>query len=180
MSNLEQIDLLLNYFIKNTPTLSNGKEMLETNVASIENVFNFDSYRATLEISYHQFEEWLNNLLDKEKPQEDIIAINFGLYETENSIQLYICGSNEWHSDDESWASNNDYFPEDTYQSITLYENLYRVLENNLVLGTFLTIASTIMFVNTYVLNNPGKFAKDVALATGFDDGDLYNFNKVK
>ncbi|MDM5154768.1 hypothetical protein QUF88_13335 [Bacillus sp. DX1.1] len=180
MSDLEQVDHLLNQFIENSPTLSNGKEAMGKYVAMIDDNFNLSDYKILLERSYYKFEEWLNDLLVKEKPDEDIVAFNFGLYEIENSIQIYISGSNEWDSDDEDWESNNDYFPEGRYLSIPLYDNLYRILDDNFEVGLFLTIASTIILIHTYVGTSSSRLPKGVALATGFDDGDLYNFGEIK
>ena len=178
MSNIEKVDELLQVFIKECPTLETSKKLINKNVTNFDNNFGLSGFENNLANSYKQFENWLNVLFEQEKVQDNIIAFNFGLYESEGGIQLYISGSTEWDFDDEDWASNNDYYPEGRYPDITLYKDLYNVWEDNLELGLFLTISSTIIFANTYLIANPSKFPQDVVLSTGFDDGDIYNFIK--
>lgn len=176
MSDFEKVEEQLLAFIKEMPTLNNMKNEMVNFAKNIDETVELKDFESQLIESYKQFEDWLTRLFEKEEVKEDIVAFNFGLFENGDGIQLYISGSNEWEVDDENWASNNDYFPEGRYPNIELYKNLYNCLEDNLNLGVFLTISSTIIFANTYLLSNPSKFPKKVVLATGFDDGDLYNF----
>lgn len=83
-------------------------------------------------------ENWLNNLISKEKANDNIVAVNFGLYETKDSIQLYISGSKEWELDDGDWACNNDYFPGGRYTNVALYDELYKIMNNNFEVGLLL------------------------------------------
>lgn len=181
MSNLEKTGELIRDFINEMPDLTNGKDLLEKYVLKIEDSFYIGDHKKELDNSYKQFEEWLSNLFDKEKPQDEILAFNFGLFETEDNIQLYITGSKEWEYEDADWACNNDYFPEGRYPCIDIYKDLYIFLGDNFQIGLFLTIATTIMFVNTYAVSNPTKLLerKGLVFATGFDDGDLYSFSKL-
>ncbi|WP_391557907.1 hypothetical protein [Robertmurraya sp.] len=182
MSNLDKTDELLRNFINEMPTLMNGKNLVEKYVMNFKDSYDIFGYKTEIDNSYKQFEGWLNDLFDKEKAQDDILAFNFGLYETEDSIQLYITGSKEWDYDDEDWACNNDYFPEGRYPNIALYNNLYSSLQDNFQVGLFLTIATTIIFANTYAVSNSTNFLEGkefIVFATGFDDGDLYNFSKL-
>lgn len=178
MSNIEKIDELIQVFIKEVPTLETSKKLIKKYATNFDNNVDLNDFENNLDKSYKQFENWLNMLFKQEKVQGNIIAFNFGLYESDDHIQLYISGSTEWDFDDEDWASNNDYFPEGRYPDITLYKVLYSFWEDNFELGLFLTISSTIIFANTYLFANPSKFPQDVILATGFDDGDIYNFSK--
>ncbi len=62
------------------------------------------------------------------------------------------------------------------YAEITAYKTLYHLYEEQFYLGLFLTLASTIIFTNTYLQSNISNFPRNIVFATGFDDGDLYNF----
>ncbi|MEH7012433.1 hypothetical protein V7087_16735 [Neobacillus niacini] len=178
MSDIEKVDELLQSLVKEMPTLINGYNIIEKYAKSIDNTADLSNFRNQLADSYKQFEDWLNELFEQDKVQDDILAFNFGLFESDDGIQLYITGSTEWEVDNEDWASNNDYFPEGRYPNITLYNELYNFWEDKFYLGLFLTISSTITFANTYLLSYPARFPKEVVFATGFDDGDLYNFFK--
>ena len=178
MSNIEKVDELLQLFIKECPTLETSDKLIKKYVTNFDINFDLSDFDNDLVKSYLQFENWLNVLFQQEKVQDNIIALNFGLYESEDVIQLYISGSTEWDLNNEDWASYNDYFPEGKYPDITLYKVLYNFREENFVLGLFLTISSTIIFANTYLIANPSKFPQGVVLSTGFDDGSIYNFIK--
>src|SRR4051812_21887937 len=147
MSNIEKVDELLQAFIKEFPMLENSKKLMERNATNLDNNIGLRDFEYKLSEGYKQFENWLNCLFEQEKVPNNIIAINFGLYESEDGIQLYISGSTEWELDDEDWANNNDYFPEGRYAEITLYNELYNFWEDNFELGIFLTLSSTVIFV---------------------------------
>lgn len=74
---------------------------------------------------------------------------------------MSISGSKEWDYNDEDWASNNDYFPEGRYPNIELYNYLFKLVEENLELALFLSLASTIIFANTYANLKPLMFPED-------------------
>jgi hypothetical protein len=177
MNDLVKVDELLHTLIETVPTLNNKNEW----VKQIE-IIDINHYINVLEENYKQFELWMNELLESEKIQDEIVALNYGLYETEYNIQLYVTGANEWELDDDDWACKNDYFPEGRYPSLKIYNYLYNIMENDFETGLFITIASTIILVNTYADSNSTKLLsgkESLVLATGFDDGDLYSFSKL-
>ncbi|MFJ5769644.1 hypothetical protein [Psychrobacillus sp. NPDC093180] len=178
MSNIEKVNELLQLFMKEFPTLKNGNKLIGKYVINLADDAEQINLSKDFVKSYKQFENWLNKLFEQEKVPDNIIAINFGLYESDDGIQPYISGSTDWDFHDDDWASSNDYFPEGRYPEITLYKDLLKYRDDNFELGLFLTISSTIIFTNTYLIDNPTKFPPNVVLSTGFDDGDLYNFSK--
>ena len=178
MSDIEKVNEQLKTLIKELPHLQNGYDIIEKLAKNIEHTIELSTFNKKLNASYIEFENWLNELFELEPVQDEIIAFNFGLFESEDGIQIYIIGSSEWDSEDEDWATNNDYFPEYRYPNIALYKELYNFWDNQFYLGVFLTISSTIIYTNTYVLSNPSRFPKEAIFATGFDDGDLYSFSK--
>lgn len=174
MRSHEELEEQLIVFIEQMPTMKNKAFLIE----AIEKNFDIDinTFQNLLEKSYKEFEDWLNLLLSKEKISEEIVAINFGIFDKKDSFQLYISGSTEWDGYDDDWASNNDYFPQGRYAEITAYKLFYHLYEERFYLGLFLTLSSTIIFTNTYLLSNISNFPGNLVFATGFDDGDLYNF----
>ncbi|MCM3356807.1 hypothetical protein [Psychrobacillus sp. MER TA 171] len=174
MRSHEELEEQLIAFIKQMPTMKSKADLIE----AIESIYNIDiiTFQNLLEKSYKEFEDWLNTLLSKEKIPKEIVAINFGIFDKKDSFQLYISGSTEWDGYDDDWASNNDYFPQGRYAEITAYKTLYHLYEEQFYLGLFLTLASTIIFTHTYLQTNISNFPGNIVFATGFDDGDLYNF----
>ncbi|WP_142296462.1 hypothetical protein [Lottiidibacillus patelloidae] len=171
------MDKLLQKFIKEIPTMENKDDLINRYMKSIDDNIDPSIYLKQLKLSYKEFERWLHDLLNSEMISDEIVALNFGLFENEYTIQLYITGSKEWEFDDDDWACNNDYFPKGRYASINIYKELKILLENEFDLGLFMTIATTIILVNTYVTCYPNKLPQNIKLATGFDDGDIYNLN---
>ncbi len=84
-------------FGQRVATLNNSQLGLENGVNSIKlDVKNwFDNIDTqwlssdSVKIFYKEFEGWLNNLFAVEPLTEDISAINFGLFESNDGIQLY-------------------------------------------------------------------------------------------
>lgn len=58
---------------------------------------------------------WLQNIVQTEKPSASIIAFNFGLFETEEGYSLYLICSSEFDEDDADWATTEDFTPIDKY-----------------------------------------------------------------
>lgn len=185
MADIYKVDECVMELISELPTIQNGIQIIGEDIRQINPNFDVEEIKKLkVEEGYQQFEGWLNELLQKEKLPPNIIAINFGLFETDENIQLYISGSTEWEQDDSDWACNNDYFPEGRYANINLFKDLYKILSNDFEVGLYLTLGITTLFVNTYATLNPTKLLENkkqaLILATGFDDGDLYNIGKLQ
>ena len=52
--------------------------------------------------------QWISELVETETLPEEIVALNFGLYETPKGYCIYLNGSEEYDEEDEDWACNND------------------------------------------------------------------------
>lgn len=176
--NIEKMDQLLCEYINDFPILINSKELFKKYLGVFEHNLNLDQFNDQLIRGYSEFEDWLDSLFMHELYEDTIRAFNFGLFESEGQIQLYLSGSSEWDHQNDDWASNNDYFPEVRYPSIKIYQYLNDLMKENYYLGLFATISTTIIYANSYITAKPSNFPIDVTLATGFDDGDLYNFCK--
>jgi len=174
----DKVDKLINAAIENKINIHNGIEIIKKDIEFLRRPsFSINQYDFHLQLGYEQFEEQFTKILEKDLPPKDIIAFNFGIYQTDFNFHLYITGSRQWDEDDEGWASDNDYFPEESFSKNNLYKKLYQYWRFNNDLGLFLTIVSTVMLVNTYIDKYPDKFRDRTVFATGFDDGDLYTFH---
>ncbi|MDR3244970.1 MAG: hypothetical protein LBT50_00890 [Prevotellaceae bacterium] len=113
------------------------------------------------------FEQWINGIVDSEHPGEDIIGFYFGIFESDpKEFTVYLTGSSEFDEEDEEWASNNNFEPEEKYLLLTQCKNFSYVKVEREV--TMLIKK----FLDTEVCKN-SFFARAKAIVTGFDDGDL-------
>jgi hypothetical protein len=111
---------------------------------------------------------WLQNIKKKDGiPPNEVIAFNFGIFESENGYMLYLVGSFEYFEENDDWACiempTNPYrylrFPEDVQSKN--WEQILKDFSNMLLeLESDGTLNSTFL-----------KSAK--VITTGFDDGDL-------
>lgn len=119
----------------------------------------------TLEI---QFNKWLDRLNETEKVNEDIVAFNFGLFETNEGYTIYLIGSKTFDPDDDDWALNIDFEPKDKY--LAFDKSLVKTKEweeiQNVSANLITDYVNSDKFENS-ILNNA------TAITTGFDDGDL-------
>ena len=51
-----------------------------------------------------QIEDWLLELSHNEVIPENIVALNFGIFESENGYCVYLIGSESYDVDDDDWA----------------------------------------------------------------------------
>lgn len=61
---------------------------------------------------------------DTEINLDIIIAINFGLFETSKGYNVYAIGSKEYDVEDDEWACNEDYVPNNKYCQLSDMDNL--------------------------------------------------------
>jgi len=112
------------------------------------------------------FNNWLDKILSTEKPNTDIIAFYFGILETTSGYETYLIGSKEFDEEDDDWACNTDFVPKDKYlklgQTDAEWENI---------------LANVKHYIKNYIQTSNYKNSfldKAKAIATGFDDGDIF------
>jgi hypothetical protein len=114
------------------------------------------------------FNNWLNRINQTEAVSDSIIAFNFGLFESENGYTVYLIGSETFDEEDDDWATNVDFEPEEKY-----FE-----LDSSFVKGKdwqeVLEISEELVkeYLNSESLDNT-IFKNAEAITTGFDDGEL-------
>lgn len=65
-----------------------------------------------------KIEQWLTNICKTERPDESITAYWFGMFESD-VYTLYLIGSKEYTPDDDDWACNDDFVPQQKYLRLT-------------------------------------------------------------
>ncbi len=104
---------------------------------------------------------------------EDIAAFHIGLFETESGYSLYLCGGKTYDPQDDDWACNSDFQPEEKYLAFDKFE-LFSDTGKHFDYEDFqLLVGNT---VRKYLENNQDKeksmfYQKVVTI--GFDDGKL-------
>lgn len=111
---------------------------------------------------------WLNNIqkIDGIQPKE-VIAFNFGLYESENGFKMYLVGSFEYDENDDDWACVA--MPTKSHRYFDLPKELHSKGWDEI-----LTICAELLTE----LEKEGNLKIDllknaIAITTGFDDGEL-------
>ena len=115
-----------------------------------------------------QFNDWISRLTKNEKPMADIVAFNFGLFETDKAYTIYVIGAKTFDAEDADWATNADFEPKEKYLEINPNET--KGLEwsevQEMARVTIEQFVSSDKFEQSFMKNAQ-------AITTGFDDGDL-------
>lgn len=165
------VDKCLTELIKTPRTLQLGIPVIQDHLKSMG--ASWAALEKEVSKAYRKFEKWLLKLIQTEPIPEEIVALNFGLFESEHGVQLYVSGSEEWDEEDSDWASNHDYFPDDGYWDNDFYARIGKVVADDEDTCIYLSLATTSLFAMTFIQAHPYAF-QEIYVATGFDDGDLY------
>lgn len=111
-----------------------------------------------------QIENWLQKLSQDNIDDNGIIALYFGIYETETGFCLYLIGSKEYDADDDDWACSVDFEPQGNYLSI----------DSTMDWEQFLNTVSDIIeeCINALLINRTKLFSNKI-ICVGFDDGQI-------
>ena len=111
-------------------------------------------------------ENWLIELNNSEFIPEEVVAINFGLFESEKGYILYMTGSKFYDKDDDNWACEINYEPKKKYLTLeNPAESDWKIIE----VGVIKNISE---FLNSENFKN-SIFSNVSNITIGFDDGDL-------
>jgi hypothetical protein len=115
------------------------------------------------------FNNWILDIIKKETPDSSIIAINFGIFESDMGYQLYLAGFKDYDKDNDDWATGlGDFSPDDKY--FKLPDNDFKGLKWDSVLTKVTDLIKGFISMDSC----KGTFlANAIAITTGFDDGDL-------
>jgi len=120
------------------------------------------------------FSDWIKKVETENPPSSDIVAINFGMMQSDKKYMVYITGAEVYDADDDDWAGEIDYQPIRANKYFTLpaeaTTGLKRANVLALVIDTLKQLAKA----------EPGRllFANRVVTAN-YDDGDLSLIKKA-
>lgn len=110
---------------------------------------------------------WINRIDDKEQIPKSIKAYNFGIIETENDYQTYLIGTNNYNTENDNWACEEDFVPQEKYLSLGKDSKKWNWKEIQSIVKNGIE-----QYIETRI--SPLTFVHNAEyLATGFDDGEL-------
>ncbi|WP_134684836.1 hypothetical protein [Brevibacillus migulae] len=185
MTEIEKVHQRAGKLVEHVATMEEGLRQITQDALQFTEHYEEEEVAAIVRqiaANYPQFEAWLTRLLEEEAMPAEIVAVNFGLFEEEDGIRLYISGSRAFDEEDFDWAANNDYFPDGRYADIDAYHSFQDILESDFAFGLYLALATSVLYVLTFARQHQellltGKDA--LHLTTGFDDGGLLYMGKV-
>jgi hypothetical protein len=133
-------------------------------------MISFFSYRKSKDKdSQSLFNSWLNQIIQEESPDNSIVAINFGIFETKKGFQIYIAGFKNYEKDSDDWAVGfGDYSPQNRY--LQLNNSEFKNLDWQ---GVQLKVVDLINHFTETELYSDSFLSKALVITTGFDDGEL-------
>ena len=111
---------------------------------------------------------WINNIQKIDGiPPKEVIAFNFGIYESENGYKIYLVGSFEYDENDDDWACIE--LPTKSHRYFDLPKE-FQSKDWDEILTTSAKLLTE--------LEKDGNLKIDllknaIAITTGFDDGEL-------
>lgn len=112
-----------------------------------------------------KIEDWIKQICYEPFTKENIVALYFGLFETEDGYCLYLVGSSDYDENDDDWACAIEYEPFNKYLVLKgiktdwqfILDNVYNILSDAIRKPE---ICDTPLF-------------KGKTIAVGFDDGPM-------
>lgn len=136
--------------------------------------FDFDS-------AAEELAKWFLTLLQTQprSPRKKLRALNFGLFEREGGCTLYVAGSSRHEAGNSDWAMEPDWWPNGRFAPSERLSELWNALPDRTIPRWVVIQAVTIVLVRMLFQGptmqaSPKKPLRNVIVASGFDDGDLY------
>jgi hypothetical protein len=111
----------------------------------------------------NEFNAWISEM--KGQLRVDLVAINFGLFETVKGFHVYLIGSNEYEDHNDDWACNEDFVPNQKHFGRRLKSKNWQE-----------AISEVDGLINSFMESEqyPSSILDGIDYITcGFDDGDL-------
>jgi hypothetical protein len=114
------------------------------------------------------FSDWIKKVEKENPPGTDIVAVNFGMMQSDKKYLVYITGAEVYDADDDDWAGEIDYQPIRANKYFTLPSEATTGLKRAKVLELVIDT------LRQLVKAQPGRllFANRVVTAS-FDDDNL-------
>jgi hypothetical protein len=111
---------------------------------------------------------WLNNIQKIDGiPPKEVIAFNFGIYESENGYKIYLVGSFEYDENDADWACIE--LPTKSHRYFDLPKELQSKDWDEILTASAKSLTELEKEGNLKI----GLLKNAIAITTGFDDGEL-------
>ncbi|MEQ2009216.1 MAG: hypothetical protein ABMA26_20740 [Limisphaerales bacterium] len=125
------------------------------------------------------FSQWLLRLLKVHRLPASIRALNFGLFKQAAACRLYASGCVRYDRESSDWASEVDWWREDHVAELDELSALWADLKGTEAVPWITVQAMAILLIREFFEAHGDEFRKITSLstvnvATGFDDGDLY------
>lgn len=112
-----------------------------------------------------KIDKWVRQLNKRVVISSDIIALNFGLFETTDGYCIYLSGSKQYDENDDDWACNTD------------YKSDYLLISNEecheVDWKSFLNETTTIVIHALNNISSNDSIFSNRVITIGFDDGNL-------
>ncbi|WP_146172202.1 hypothetical protein [Melghirimyces profundicolus] len=133
---------------------------------------------AELQRTAVDFNQWLAEELNKKPVPSRTRALNFGLFEKETGVGLYMAESKEWDSEDDDWACPPYDEPARYAPRFKVYDQVQQWFQVNKDVGVLGSIGiTTFLIISAFPRLHPRQLP-DVWVTTGFDDGELYRMGR--
>jgi hypothetical protein len=180
MNELKKISKYVKRLIKRKPGIEDGIMRIKKN---LHKTFHFYDVRlvnlASVLDGCREFRDWLNNLIISEPPSDDIVAVYFGLFRSEEGLQMYAAGSKIWSPKDPDWACRSDWRPEGRVLMPGLFKEITKVYSEFNLAGYYRAVAYMVLMILDFSRESMISLLDDkrkaMHVACGFDDGELFN-----
>lgn len=110
-----------------------------------------------------EIQRWIQQINDSTILPSDIVALNFGLFESDGGYCIYLTGSKSYDESDDDWACNIDFEPRNKYLMLKVIDLTWQQL-----------LSETTEIISQYIsCSNHSDLFKNKIVTIGFDDGDL-------
>jgi hypothetical protein len=109
--------------------------------------------------------DWIIQTVNSNSIPDEIIAFNFGMYETEDGYCIYLIGSKHYDKDDDDWACDEDFVPTNNFLIIPFNDKKY---DWDVFLNKIVDIISSLITTCPELSPLSSRY-----VTVGFDDGNL-------
>lgn len=114
-----------------------------------------------------EISNWLVNLTQNNNIPEDIIALNFGMFESDKGRSIYLTGSKVYDENNDDWACEIDFEPVNKY--LTPTSKSVRQMDWQEFQSQVILIIAKCLKTN----NQVRSWIANRIVTAGFDDGEL-------
>ena len=180
MNDLQRISRFVKSLIRRKPGVEEGVRMIKKN---LHKSFRFYDVRlVNLEVvleGCRDFTDWLSRLAVSQPLPEGVAAVYFGLFRSEEGLQLYATGSKLWSANDPDWACRSDWRPEGGVMTPKVFREITKVYSEFNLAGYYIAVAYTVLMMLEFSRKTMVSLLDDkrraLHVACGFDDGELFN-----